>query len=88
MYGGTTLVFTHRYIRAGDQRQGFGAGWHALFDTLNAYLGGYESVDDIARYQELPRCTTRASRIKARVGLFGERSVSHEHNPGDARLPD
>jgi hypothetical protein len=50
-------VFTHRYIRAGDQRQGFGAGWHALFDALNAHLSlggcGCESFDATARYEKL-----------------------------------
>jgi len=51
--GGTTLSFTHRYIPGSDTLIGFGAGWHALFESLNAFLTGGPGVDAEALYERL-----------------------------------
>ena len=51
--GGTRLVFTHQYIRAGDIMAGFGAGWHALLDALEAHVDKLPAVDGVARYERL-----------------------------------
>jgi uncharacterized protein YndB with AHSA1/START domain len=49
----TTLVFTHRYIRPGEQMLGFSAGWHAHLTSLAAVLHGTLAPDREALYERL-----------------------------------
>jgi uncharacterized protein YndB with AHSA1/START domain len=42
--GGTRVVLDHRRLPA-DAATGYGAGWHAYLDLLEAHLGGEESAD-------------------------------------------
>ena len=51
--GGTTLIFTHRYIRPGEAMAGFGGGWHAHLDSLEALLDGKALPDRVALYERV-----------------------------------
>ena len=49
---GTTLVLEHRLLPA-DQASGYGAGWHAHLDSLDALLAGEPPIDWDARFNDL-----------------------------------
>jgi uncharacterized protein YndB with AHSA1/START domain len=51
--GGTTLVLTHRRVRAGEQTIGLGAGWHTHLDALEAWLVDAAPLDRAAAYASL-----------------------------------
>jgi len=51
--GGTVLTFTHRCIQGGETMIGFGAGWHAHLERLDAWLSGSAEIDPSARYAAL-----------------------------------
>jgi len=51
--GGTELIFTHRYLRAGDQMIGFGAGWHAHLDALASLAERAPLPDRALAYERL-----------------------------------
>jgi uncharacterized protein YndB with AHSA1/START domain len=60
---GTRLVLDHRRLPA-DSAAGFGAGWHAHLDTLEARLGGGE-LDFWPRFGELrPRYVEAAAALR------------------------
>lgn len=49
---GTTLVLEHRLLPP-DQAVGYGAGWHAHLDALQAMLEGADPIDWDARFNEV-----------------------------------
>lgn len=49
---GLTLVLEHRRLPP-DQAVGYGAGWHAHLDMLEAYLTGSDQVDWDQRFSEV-----------------------------------
>jgi uncharacterized protein YndB with AHSA1/START domain len=51
--GGTTLVLTHRKVRAGEQTIGLGAGWHTHLDALEVWLVDAAPLDRAAAYESL-----------------------------------
>ncbi len=51
--GRTHLTLVHRLILAGEPMNGFGAGWHAFLDTLQAVLEGRPRIDPHVRYKDL-----------------------------------
>ena len=49
---GTTLVLEHRLLPA-DQASGYGAGWHAHLDSLDARIAGDPPIDWDERFNSL-----------------------------------